>query len=312
MNKRVMTGLIFTMAMFIILIPAFVWPWWTLIFVLGLAVIMVLEYHQALSRIFKPLSLPLTMAAGLSMLTPTLIWYIYRKAHSGWQFIEETEMQSPDLAAWRTDFLFMLAAGVALLFTYLFFVMTVSAIYTILSHGPSRLPQTVCALSAGIYIGVPLSCVTLYLFAVPNGFRWLLAAIFIPWIADVAAYYSGSKLGKAPFFNKISPNKTLEGALGGILGGAIIGGVYFLVAFRGEGLTMQSTAIALAYGLLTGAVLAFAGEMGDLFASGLKRWTGIKDFSHALPGHGGFLDRFDSVLFSLPVSLVLATLFYLM
>lgn len=311
MSKRITTGIVFTLMMFIAIIPAFVWPWWTLFFVIILAVILSLELHQALSRIFKPLSLPLTLAASFSLLAPTLIWYIYRSSHTGWQFLQSNELQSPDLAAWRTDFLFLLGAGVAVLFTYLFFLMTCSATLTLLKHGPERLPQNSAALAGGLYIGVPLACVCLYLFAIPNGFRWLLPAIFIPWISDVGAYYAGSYLGRRPFFNRISPKKTLEGALGGVMSGAIIGGIYFLLAFRGDGLTMQSTAIALAYGLLTGALLAFAGEMGDLFASGLKRWTGIKDFSHALPGHGGFLDRFDSVLFSLPLSMLLAVLFYL-
>ncbi len=311
MSNRVMTGLVFTIAMLIVIIPAFVWPWWTMIFLVVLAVIMTLEYHQAMQRIFKPLSLPLMLAASLSIVVPGVIWYIYRDAHRGWQFLQKTELQSPDLATWRTDSLFLLASGVAILFTYLFFLMVISSTFTVLKHGPARLPQNAAALSAGIYLGVPLASITLFLFALPNGFRWLLPAIFIPWISDVGAYYAGTYMGKKPFFNKISPNKTMEGAMGGILAGALIGGIYFLVAFRGDGMTMQSTAIALAYGLLSGALLAFAGEMGDLFASALKRWTGIKDFSHALPGHGGFLDRFDSVLFSLPVSIILASIFYL-
>lgn len=312
MSKRVLTGIVFTLAVLICVIPAFVWPWWTMIFVVVLTLLLGLEYHQAMNRIFKPLSRPLTLLSTLTAFAPVVIWSIYSDEHQGWQFLLSTELQNPELASWRTDFLFLTSASVAVSFSYLFFLITISSLVTVLKYDATRLPQTACSLSAGLYIGIPLSVISIYLFAVPNGFRWLIPAIFIPWVSDVGAYYVGSYLGKKPFFNKISPKKTLEGALGGIIAGAVLGGAYFLIAFRGDGATLQDTVPALGFGVLTGAVLAFAGEMGDLFASALKRWTGIKDFSQVLPGHGGLLDRFDSVLFSLPLSLFLACLFYLM
>lgn len=117
----------------------------------------------------------------------------------------------------------------------------------------------------------------------------LLYIILIVWIFDTASYFAGRAWGKHPFFPSVSPKKTVEGFLGGIIGILALGiiiGITFGV----------SLPPLLAATFLAG----IAGQAGDLAESIIKRDTGIKDSSHLIPGHGGVLDRFDSLFFAAP------------
>lgn len=123
---------------------------------------------------------------------------------------------------------------------------------------------------------------------------WLFVFLWaVIWICDTAAYFVGAKLGKSHPFPTISPNKTIEGFLGGF-GGAILVGVIFFLTKKME----------MSFGLTVGLALtiAFFGQLGDLFESLLKRSFDAKDSSHLIAGHGGVLDRFDSLLFALPAA----------
>lgn len=115
-----------------------------------------------------------------------------------------------------------------------------------------------------------------------------------PCCADMAAYFVGVFLGRHKLCPHISPKKTVEGAVGGLLGG-VLGGllVYFAQGMFGVALPLW---VLLCTGFICGAV----GQMGDLFASCVKRWANIKDFGTILPGHGGMLDRMDSILMCAP------------
>lgn len=131
----------------------------------------------------------------------------------------------------------------------------------------------------------------------PNGHQWLLLALFLVWAADTGAYFAGRHLGGKLFSRKlaprISPNKTIEGLLGGIalaLAVAIVGAL--LIGAGVEQLPAISM-VALATVLFS--------VVGDLFESLLKRHVGAKDSGALIPGHGGVLDRVDSVLAALPV-----------
>jgi phosphatidate cytidylyltransferase len=114
-----------------------------------------------------------------------------------------------------------------------------------------------------------------------------LAIIFTIWINDTMAYIVGSLIGKTPL-SPISPKKTWEGTVGGIL--LAIGAICALAYLTGRLAVMDAAVIA--------ALAAIAGTYGDLFESKLKRLAGVKDSGSILPGHGGFLDRFDSLLFA--------------
>ena len=124
--------------------------------------------------------------------------------------------------------------------------------------------------------------------------------VYIPFVAafmsDASAYFIGSALGKTKLAPSISPKKTVEGAVGGIAGAIVSMMIYCLILQFGFGVQVNYL-----YGLLYGAVGAIAGVFGDLFFSAIKRQVGIKDFSRLFPGHGGVLDRFDSVIVVAPL-----------
>ncbi|GAB4093731.1 phosphatidate cytidylyltransferase [Flaviaesturariibacter terrae] len=118
------------------------------------------------------------------------------------------------------------------------------------------------------------------------------------WINDTMAYIVGSLIGKTPF-SKISPKKTWEGTAGGALLAVAV--MSFLGHYAG-------LSYPLAAGIAT--IAAIAGTIGDLFESKLKRTAGVKDSGSFMPGHGGFLDRFDSLLFAAPCAWLYVALFY--
>jgi len=124
------------------------------------------------------------------------------------------------------------------------------------------------------------------------GGHWLLYGAGITWLGDTFAYFVGSLVGRHPLPSRVSPRKSVEGVLGG-LGGALLT-AWLLARFWAPFLTLWQ---ALAAGLL----LSVFGQLGDLFESLLKRDAAVKDSGQLIPGHGGFLDRVDSLLFTLPV-----------
>lgn len=130
---------------------------------------------------------------------------------------------------------------------------------------------------------------------------WLWVALCIPWVADTLAYFTGYFLGKRKLCPEISPKKTVEGAIGGVVGT----GVVALVVY---GCTMGWSSLPALIGVPFAAMLlAVVSIFGDLFASVLKRQFGVKDYGFIFPGHGGVMDRFDSTI---PVAIALSLLVY--
>ena len=115
------------------------------------------------------------------------------------------------------------------------------------------------------------------------------------WFTDTSAYFIGIYMGKTKLCPGISPKKTVEGALGGIAGAVLFS------LLTGTIINRLGTDIRLIHFLTTGFICGIASELGDLAASYIKRYAGIKDFGNIIPGHGGILDRFDSILFTAPV-----------
>ena len=118
------------------------------------------------------------------------------------------------------------------------------------------------------------------------------------WIADTGAYFSGVALGKTKLCPEISPKKTVEGFIGGLISNTLLFILIFFLYAKGCGLGFGILQ-ALKAGLL-GLVCAGVSVLGDLTASVIKRQKGIKDYGNIMPGHGGLMDRFDSVLFVIP------------
>lgn len=156
----------------------------------------------------------------------------------------------------------------------------------------------VAKLAAGTFAVVPAWCAAVLLHAQrPNGHWWLLLALLLVWAADTGAYFAGRRFGGKLFSRKlaprISPNKTIEGVVGGLL-------LSVAIALVGGTLLGAKAAQLPAIAIVAVATVLFS-VVGDLFESLLKRHAGVKDSGNLIPGHGGLLDRMDSVLAALPV-----------
>ena len=156
--------------------------------------------------------------------------------------------------------------------------------------------QDICAvLLGGVAIPLAMSCL-LRLRLLTYGGGLVLMPLVAAFMSDSAALFTGMACGKHKLSPLVSPHKTVEGAVGGLVGG-VLGMVIFRIIFYL--CTLQPLHIGGC--ILMGLVGALMGQLGDLSFSAIKRQYGIKDYGRLLPGHGGVLDRFDSVLFAAPV-----------
>ncbi|MCC7052336.1 MAG: phosphatidate cytidylyltransferase [Gemmatimonadaceae bacterium] len=133
----------------------------------------------------------------------------------------------------------------------------------------------------------------------------LLFPVLLTWASDVGAYFTGRTLGRTKLMPSVSPAKTVEGALGGIALAVIVGWFFVRRLMVPYGQLGLSPAAIVGFGV----AIAVAAQLGDLFESLLKREAAVKDSSSLLPGHGGVLDRVDSLLFVLPVAALLLDAF---
>ncbi|MEG1778986.1 MAG: phosphatidate cytidylyltransferase [Oscillospiraceae bacterium] len=160
-------------------------------------------------------------------------------------------------------------------------------------------------------LAIPFSlCSAIYLrdiYGVVGGIFYICLALGGGWLSDSGAYFVGIKFGKKPLAPKISPKKTVEGAIGGIvcctLGYLIISYLYYK-GCQSAGLVVT---INYLFVLLLAPIASVLSIAGDLSASIIKREYNVKDFGNIMPGHGGVMDRFDSVLFVFPLVYLLAT-----
>ncbi|WP_201258038.1 phosphatidate cytidylyltransferase [Syntrophotalea acetylenivorans] len=144
------------------------------------------------------------------------------------------------------------------------------------------------------FIYVPLLLGHLVLLrALPFGREWIYLVLLIVMASDTGAYFSGITLGRHKLYPAISPNKSIEGSIGGLLGGLAAAFIASYTFFP-----MLDSVDCLALGLGLGAM----SQLGDLFESMVKRACGVKDSGTVIPGHGGILDRLDSLLFAFPLA----------
>jgi phosphatidate cytidylyltransferase len=128
--------------------------------------------------------------------------------------------------------------------------------------------------------------------------------ITLTWLSDTFAYFGGRRFGRRKLIPAVSPGKTVEGAVAGVAGTVIVGAVYAHFIFG----SWLGIPLSAATGALAGLVISPVAQVGDLAESLLKREAGVKDSGALLPGHGGVLDRFDALLFTIPVTYWLLSL----
>lgn len=196
-------------------------------------------------------------------------------------------------------FLLSLSASV---FVYYMWLMGVG----VFSKGEITFSKISEVFGAVTYISVSASALTLLRYLDSNYGVFLVALILIiSWGCDAAAYGVGSFMGKHKLIPEISPKKTVEGAIGGIVITALISPVYgFIVSLIADGVSVNYL-----YLTIFGLVLSVVSQLGDLIASFIKREYGVKDYGNLIPGHGGIMDRFDSVFAISTILLILSIVF---
>ncbi len=146
----------------------------------------------------------------------------------------------------------------------------------------------------GIFYAVFFMMFIAFINGMPDGKILIWYAIFAAWGTDVFAFFVGMKFGKHKF-SKVSPKKSVEGCIAGTVGAVVLMLIYTFFANTYWGMSYSYAYIAMA-----GIILSLIGQIGDFSASSIKRYVGIKDYSNLIPGHGGMLDRIDSLLFLAP------------
>ncbi len=174
---------------------------------------------------------------------------------------------------------------------------TIAAMFFIwlLNYGKASLVMVLTSVFAGVLLPVMFSAI-IRIRALENGEYWILMPFLAAWMTDTGAYFTGVFLGRHKLCEKISPKKTVEGAIGGVVvcAAALFAFVYVM--------RVDINYISFAIGALVLSVLA---QIGDLSFSIIKREYNIKDYGNLMPGHGGVLDRFDSTMFTIPASYIL-------
>ena len=174
----------------------------------------------------------------------------------------------------------------------------------VLSYPKYDAKQLMAAFFGMFYVGTMLSYV--YQIRTLNNGLYLAFLVFLcSWGCDTCAYCVGVLIGKHKMAPKLSPKKSIEGAVGGVLGSALLTALYCFI-FRNH-MNIDGTEIAIL--AVIAAVAGLISMVGDLCASAIKRNYDIKDYGHLIPGHGGILDRFDSMIITAPIIYYLASFF---
>lgn len=262
MLTRIITGAVgITMAAFIIQTGG-------MIFGVSVLLLMCIGWHEY-AKAFAVFGKPLSYYSGMTIMV--LLWGAAYKHLSAL-------------------FVFVALAGVL-------WVM----IQSVIKHDTFSVEQSCASATGIIYVGFTFVHLMLLRFwgqgntietqfgTIEEGCSWIWVALIGTWASDTFAYFTGCSFGKRKLCEAISPKKTIEGFLGGVVG--------TVLSVAAVGYFFSLPLIPMAF---LGFIIAIVATMGDLVESAVKRYTGIKDSGNIIPGHGGVLDRFDSVMFSVP------------
>lgn len=223
----------------------------------------------------------------------------------GYEFGKIAEAGSHSFLPWIYYPSAVVIVGVAQLFPkspvfiLLALFLSFAAYMTVFIFGKCSVEDTAVNLTAVVYLPVTMACAVLLRNGYPDGMWYIFLLLIIQWFTDSGAYLIGSSLGKHKLMPRVSPKKSVEGAAGGVVVAVI--GALLLNAFIHIFPVSLMTVLAI--------VVSVGGQLGDLCESAFKRWAGVKDSGKCIPGHGGMLDRFDSMLFAAPLLLLFISLF---
>jgi phosphatidate cytidylyltransferase len=190
--------------------------------------------------------------------------------------------------------------GLTLATVIMLFIALLAHLFLYAEH-EAVLPSLGATVFAQLYVPFLLSHLLL-LVQLPSGRRWIFFVLFVIFAGDTGAYYVGHRWGRRKLWPSVSPGKTVAGAVGGLFASLVIA----LIAGK---LLLSSSGIGLGFLLILAFALALVGQMGDLIESMLKRVSQVKDAGGLLPGHGGLLDRLDSLIFAFPLTFYGVALF---
>jgi len=176
--------------------------------------------------------------------------------------------------------------------TVVWLLMFVLFALTVFSKNKYSIDQVALTLLGTVYLGIGFAAMIDVRLMDNNALWWSFLAFCSIWASDIGAYFCGRAFGKHKLAPLISPNKTIEGAIGGVASSIIIAIIFAIVA---------PSFITIGHSAIIGLVAAVAGQLGDLMQSAYKRVRGIKDMSNILPGHGGIIDRTDSWIIVFPI-----------
>ena len=274
-TTRLISGTVYVALIVLVLLLSMVWGLWILLSVFAVAGI--IEFNR-LTGVNRPYIFRIVLDCAAA------VWLLYATAQYG----------------------MAISHGLAIFLPYLLYLLYVVCRSTFLPH-QAMLPSLGNSLIGQVYIAVPLA-LAIRLTLDPtssssmtqfNGLLLLAIFIFI-WVNDTGAYLIGSRWGRTPLAPSISPKKSVEGSIGGLLLVLLSAVILRLLLFP------ELSWLRI---LLIATVVAVFGTIGDLFESSLKRQAGVKDSGKLIPGHGGILDRIDSLLLAVPaVYLLLAFL----
>lgn len=280
MRQRIITGIVFTVAVLAFVIPSFWFSPLMLVFSIIVGSIAMFELIRALKTGgFEPNSF-LCVIGGVISVVLALVSYLQN-------------------CTFTTSLSFYLLIMIPYCLA--------CAILPSLIDKENHLKNGAVTSMTVLYITFPLYCLTVLCLLATNGWFFMVPALFAAWVSDVCAYFVGVTLGKHKIVPHLSPKKTWEGCIGGAIGCAIVVMLYFCILSAMDVVELSiSIGVFSVLSFILGFLMSVMSQMGDWLASLIKRMCGIKDYGDIFPGHGGMLDRFDSAFFTIPMGVLLA------
>ena len=241
----------------------------------------------------------LPLLVGTIILTSIGLWELYKAMES-----QDIKINIIIEIIFNIGLLILMSSFPKYIIPYLVFLFIFHLVYQLFTKEPS-FKMALLSFGGIFYISFLFGHILLFS-NIPYG-KYLIWLVFlIAFSTDTFAYFTGIFLGKNKLCPSISPKKTIEGAIGGIIGSLFVSllfGLYILKAY--------DISMSLVHFVVLGGITSVISQLGDLTASSIKRTYGIKDFGNIFPGHGGVLVRFDSILFTAPVVYYYISIFIL-